>query len=644
MKCFSANYLKLECLTPTRLLFALSLVLNTSTTFAVEPGQTSPLLSETDFFADIPVILSATRLQQPVNEAPVATSIIDREMIDASGFTEIPDLLRLVPGFYVSYDSGHVMAVGYHMLHDRYVRHQQVLIDGRSVYSPLVGGVAWSELPIVMDDIERIEVIRGPNASTFGSNSFLGVINIITRHASQDRGDYLKISGGTNNYRSGVYRHGSNIGKLDYRVTVNYRQDDGFEHRYDAKEINTVTMRGDYLVGNNDTVSLKFGYSGGPKQEDNAIDLAVPNHIKKTTAQFQQVTWRHTASESNEYQLQLYHNYQHEEQNYPGTNYYNRTDRLELEFQNQIRASQQLRVIWGGSTRTDKVAGQLWIGTNDYKTNRIQRLFVNGEYQFSSATLINAGLMHEENDTAGSDFLPRISLNHHVDKNNSLRLTVSQATRAPVIFEEDPYYGGYFNGAVDLKPEKITTYELGYLANNSDKSISLDSKLFYDDIKDLITYTQSGAQYYYDNFDNAIIRGLETSLTLRPNKQTRLIANYSHTHIDSTTNTVNSEYQIGFPKHLFSLLLMRDFSDQYKGSLGFYHRTPTKGLARRSFDPRLLDPYKRVDLRLAKKIKVRGMNSELSLTIQNTFDEVPFSRLMNYPERQAYVSWKAQFE
>ena len=127
-------------------LFLFSFAVNTT---AAEPSANTGLLSEADFFADIPLVLSATRLQQPVNEVPVATSIIDREMIDASGFTEIPDLLRLVPGFHVSYDSGHIMAVGYHMLHDRYVRHQQVLIDGRSVYSPLLGGVNWSELPIV---------------------------------------------------------------------------------------------------------------------------------------------------------------------------------------------------------------------------------------------------------------------------------------------------------------------------------------------------------------------------------------------------------------------------------------------------------------------------------------------------------------
>ena len=625
------------------------LVLATSSASAA-PAAESPLLSETDFFSDIPVVLSATRLQQPVNEAPVATSIIDREMIDASGFTEIPDLLRLVPGFQVSYDSGHVIAAGYHMLHDRYVRHQQILIDGRSVYSPLLGGVNWSELPIVMDDIERIEVIRGPNASTFGSNSFLGVINIITRHASQDRGDYVKLSGGSDNYRNAVYRHGSNIGNLDYRVTVNYRQDDGFENRYDGKQVRVITTRGDYLVGNKDNLSFKLGYSGGPREEDNAINPAdTPHHLSQTSDQFQQLTWQHNQSEHNEYQLQIYHNFSQLEDNYPGTNNGYRTDRVELELQNQIKASKKLRLIWGGSTRADKVASLFWLGSNDYKTNNIKRLFLNAEYQYSPQTLINAGLMYEDSDTAGSNQMPRISINHQVNNNNSLRFTISKATRAPVLFEQLPYYGGYFANVSNLKPETITTYELGYLASNSKHTISLDTKIYYDDIDNLINYTShvsSGViqYYYFDNFDHANIHGIETSLTWRPDNATRVIANYSYTLINSTENTNNSEYNIAFPHNLFSLLLIRKFSDNYKGSLGLYYRSKTKPLARKSYDPTLLDPYTRVDMRLARKLNFHGVDSELSLTIQNTFDEVPFSRLMNYPRRRAYISWQANFK
>jgi len=113
-----------------------------------------------DYLGDMPVVLSVSRLAQPLAEAPGAVTVINREMIHASGFREIPDLLRLVPGFYVGWYDG-TMATVNRGLPDQYSRRMQVLVDGRSIYTPLFGGVQWSDLPLAMDDIERIEVIRG---------------------------------------------------------------------------------------------------------------------------------------------------------------------------------------------------------------------------------------------------------------------------------------------------------------------------------------------------------------------------------------------------------------------------------------------------------------------------------------------------
>jgi iron complex outermembrane receptor protein len=144
--------------------------------------ETAPLTEE-QYFSDIPIVLTATRLAQPATEAPAAITVIDREMIKASGAREIADLLRLAPGFVVSHENGYTPIVMYHGLSDEYARRMQVLIDGRSVYAPSGGGVEWTNLPLTVDDIERIEVIRGPNAASYGSNSFLSIINIITLHS-----------------------------------------------------------------------------------------------------------------------------------------------------------------------------------------------------------------------------------------------------------------------------------------------------------------------------------------------------------------------------------------------------------------------------------------------------------------------------
>ena len=173
-----------------------------STAWATEPS----LLSEQEFLAELPVVLTASRLAQPQTEAPAAVTVIDRQMIAASGVRNLSEVFRLAPGFQVGFESGHRHVVGYHGLADEFSRRLQVLIDGRSVYLPSFGGVSWSDLPIALDDIERIEVIRGPNAVTYGANSFLAIINITTRHSAADRGGFVRATAGSNDIRDGVLR------------------------------------------------------------------------------------------------------------------------------------------------------------------------------------------------------------------------------------------------------------------------------------------------------------------------------------------------------------------------------------------------------------------------------------------------------
>ena len=146
--------------------------------------------SDENIYAELPIVLSASRLRQPASEAPMAVSTIDRDMIEASGARTIPDVLRLVPGMVVGNSDNEFgdepkIVVAYHGHTDQFSRQMQVLIDGRSIYEPMSGGVNWNMLPINIEDIQRIEVTRGPNASSYGSNSFLAVINIITRHAAE---------------------------------------------------------------------------------------------------------------------------------------------------------------------------------------------------------------------------------------------------------------------------------------------------------------------------------------------------------------------------------------------------------------------------------------------------------------------------
>ena len=156
----------------------------------------TPLETEEDFTREIDTVISATRIRQPLTESPSSITVIDRNTLEASGAIEVADVLRLVPGIQVAYPQGNQLAVTYHGYGDAFPRDMQVLIDGRSVYQPSFGDVDWLFLGITLEDIERIEVIRGPNTPFYGSNAVAGVINIITRLPLQDRGTLARVTAG----------------------------------------------------------------------------------------------------------------------------------------------------------------------------------------------------------------------------------------------------------------------------------------------------------------------------------------------------------------------------------------------------------------------------------------------------------------
>ncbi|HUX89718.1 MAG TPA: TonB-dependent receptor plug domain-containing protein [Gallionellaceae bacterium] len=192
----------------------------------VQPCQAEENLdSELAYFQDFPVVLTASRLSQPLSEAPNAMTVIDSEMIKASGFRTVPDLMRLVPGMYVGFADANRPVVSLHGATDEFSRRMQVLIDGRSIYLPPFGTVNWADLPLLIEDIERIEVVRGPSSASHGSNSFYGVINIITRDAISQNSGSVSVTGGDASDVSA--RFGRAGEQFDYRISVGSRSDQG---------------------------------------------------------------------------------------------------------------------------------------------------------------------------------------------------------------------------------------------------------------------------------------------------------------------------------------------------------------------------------------------------------------------------------
>ncbi|MBI2381579.1 MAG: TonB-dependent receptor [Gammaproteobacteria bacterium] len=261
--------------------------------------------------AEIPVVLSASRLKQPQSEAPASVTVLDRELLEASGVRRLVDALRLVPGMQVGYEEGHQQTVSYHGMADENSRRMQVLVDGRSIYQPFLARILWNDLPLALEDVERIEVIRGPNSALYGANSFLAVVNIITRHPADRVGTRLSATQGGRGVQDDLLSHAAAGERLDWRLSLGAQADNGFDHRadgsthHDDSEAYFANLNLSYALSDADRLHLAAGHKTGTHQISgyDAAELS-PYHDKDVDNGFLQLRWQHEVGASHEWYIQ----------------------------------------------------------------------------------------------------------------------------------------------------------------------------------------------------------------------------------------------------------------------------------------------------------------------------------------------------
>lgn len=646
--------------------------------FAGAARAESSLLTEDLFLGDLPPVLSATRLPQPLSETPASVTIVDRHMIEASGATTLPDILRLVPGFQVGHIDGHTSVVTYHGLSDAFARRLQVLVDGRSVYTPAFGGVLWTDLPLAIEDIDRIEVIRGPNGVTYGANAFAATVNIITRDPAQDQGTFVKLTHGDVDTNDALLRYGGNTGALRYRVTLGYHEDSGFPETADNKRVSLLALRGDYRPTDRDSIDLQFGYNGGPRGDGTQNDPVDPARDRQVKSSFSQVRWKRALSADNEYQVQFYHNYYRSSDTYrtaPLSQIFGvppaaipiafggrpdqqinvvedvRTERYDLEFVHTLGLQQDLRMVWGAETRLDRVGGQGWFNTANPIDTTLYRLFSDLEWRIQPGWIVNAGAMYEHNDITGGDVSPRVALNYRLSPTQTLRTGISRAYRTPSAFESqaDAAYRFSDGAALDqlfkatqtLGPEQITAYELGYLGRFSDPRAFVDLRLFHEDIRHIISEYRDtsipelsaspNGSKTFNNDGSADIDGAEAQFKWFPTTRTQLIFSYAYTHQTGRSfSMVPNQYaptDSSTPLHTRSLLAVHRFDNGVEGSLAYYKVGRFRFLEARDY----AGDYNTVDARLAYRGRLGNKEIEISLVGQNLTGDY-----YDYSERRVF--------
>ncbi len=666
---------------PRSLVYGIALTLS-ALPFERSAAEEEMPLSEQYFFQEIPIVLSATRLSQQLSDIPAAITVIDKQMIKASGALEIPDLLRLVPGFHVARYIGSKQSATYHGLADEYARDMQVLVDGRSVYDPVFGGVPWIDLPLSIEDIDRIEVIRGPNASAYGSNSFAGVINIITEHPSQQHGTRVKATSGSEDTTQTMMRHAGALGALDYRVTLNYKSSDGFDNRHDSSNFGSIGLRSDYQLGTNDALLFKLGYSEGTLQDGFSDDILQPERDVDNSYHFQQFRWTHTPDPANEFSLQFYHNYQNSEDvylevlppPYPALQYTGgygfESHRYDLEFQHTWSVSEDLRLVWGLGARHDRGDSFETMNNQSDIVRNQGRGFLNTEWLPLDDLVVNAGIMYEDYDGYDGLYSPRLALNYHVTDNHTLRFAGSRGYRVPTLLEAHadqiirvvglPLAEQDHITTPGLDPMMIEAFEIGYLGIYPTIHSTLDIKVYREKIVPLISSPEDltapvpsfpgtdPGSFRYLNSGHVEIVGTEFQFTFRPSDRSLLFLGYSIASIEGEERRrIELDGSFASPRnlqdkmahHTASLLASHRFGNGFQASIDAYFLDTVtwKGEG----DP--LPSYERWDLRLAKDFRFPDVDGEIALILQNINGPHKEFREDNTEDTSAYLQLELNF-
>ena len=584
--------------------------------------------AESFFLDDTPVILTATRLNQSLSDAPAAITVIDKAMIKASGAKEIVELFRLVPGMQVSYKKGHLPAVSYHGMNDQYARGMQVLVDGSSIYSASFGGLFWVDYPLLIEDIERIEVIRGPAAATHGPNAFLGVINIITTHTSQDQGVEANFRAGGGDYYRGSLRFGGKWKDLGYRFSFAHNQNDGLESTADSQKIEMFNSRFDYQLTSKDTLQYNFGYSIGKLEQGIENNLSDPARYEKSSGLTQNFRWEHQIDSSDQLSIHLTHK-RHEKNNdfiSNGKVLSNDqiSERIDFELQHIFSPLNNVRIVWGLGTRFDRMRLALWTIDNDDKTNIIYRGFSNIEWKFLDDFSLNLGALVEKNSYTKVDLSPKIALNYLWSRQHSFRVMASRASRMPTLSEQNINVQNIVSSIINvrvrakrtIKPVEVTTFEAGHHGQFFNNRLTTDFKVAHQRFRRLtqiigVEFDAAGPILEYGNGDVARSLNYELQLDYRPDSKSLLHMGYSWINIKHKGGINN--YRESAPNHTVNFLAAYEFPQRWQTSIAYYYRSSTQYL--RSNE---LGRYQRLDLILRKTFKVNESHEvELSLIHQN---------------------------
>ncbi|HEY1725551.1 MAG TPA: TonB-dependent receptor [Steroidobacteraceae bacterium] len=435
-------------------------------------------------------VTSVSKQAEPVNGAAAAIYVITHEDIVRSGATSIPEILRLAPNLHVvqlSPSSYTITARGFsgNSSDQNFSDKLLVLIDGRSVYSPLFSGVYWDAQDTMLEDIDRIEVISGPGATLWGANAVNGVINVITRSSADTQGLVVSAGGGSLEKDAGA-QLGGQIGEASLRVYAKAFKRNAFEASADGPSADDgwskgqVGFRGDWRHGM-DQLSVQGDVYRGNESGVGGFDTTLSGANLVTH-------WQRALSDTSSLQLLGY--YDQSERFTIGTlggvlNTY------DLELQHSFLLGRANEIVWGAGERINRydiTNVPIFQFAPAGRTLNLADVFAQDSIALAANLKLTIGLKLEDDPYSGATPLPSARLSWKLTDNALLWSAISRAIRSPTPFDRDvrEYLGGqlFLEGGPDFKPEKLTAYELGYRAQLG-HALSFSVSTFYNVYDDL---------------------------------------------------------------------------------------------------------------------------------------------------------------
>jgi iron complex outermembrane receptor protein len=602
-------------------------------------------------------VVSTAKQAQRLADAAAAIFVITQEDIRRSGVTSIPEVLRLVPGVQVTRIAANQWAITARGFNSPFANKLLVLIDGRSVYTPIFSGVYWEIQDLLLEDIERIEVIRGPGASLWGANAVNGVINIFTKHAADTQGGLFSLSAGNQEQAILGLRYGGKLGEDGYyRLYGKYLNeaplvDNQGSDANDNWRLGSGGFRLDWTPSSRHAVTVQGDLYSGDLNQNLTVPSFIPPYVwrEQDTAQISggnlQALWQYTLSPSSQLNLQAY--YQRDKRQEALQDGLLNT--FDVDFQHSFFLDESHNIVWGLNYR---------LYSDDFRATELSSLSPTGRrYDLFSGFIqdqisllperltLTLGTKLERNDFTGWEFQPSARLLWAFHPKHRLWSAVSHAVRTPSRGESDSRLnlfvippltpGGLPNlivgeGRANFASEKLAAYELGYRTWPNDR-LSLDLTAFYNDYDNLfdvapgtpILERTMGAPHLtipllLNNQGNGKAHGIELAVDWHPLNRWRLQLAYSYLQAKRDIQSLKGSVEVSNgtnPRHQLSLRSSFDIRDDWE--LDLWLRYVDKLNAIRTLSPLgfvAIDAYLTVDLRLGWRPQ---RNLELSLVGAN---------------------------